>query len=122
MRVGGRHYKIITPRMFRLSASAQSPTPLERRVFLCMFHFTNFARCFSRSVFLRYGANAATTTGLFRYSLPILRKMASASGDGEDAKPKHTNRLQHSKSPYLLQHKHNPVDWLVLNRKVYEVL
>lgn len=37
--------------------------------------------------------------------------MASASGEGGDGKPKHTNRLQHSKSPYLLQHKHNPVDW-----------
>ena len=25
--------------------------------------------------------------------------------------PKHTNRLAHEKSPYLLQHAHNPVDW-----------
>jgi uncharacterized protein YyaL (SSP411 family) len=25
--------------------------------------------------------------------------------------PKYTNRLVHSKSPYLLQHAHNPVDW-----------
>jgi len=24
---------------------------------------------------------------------------------------KHTNRLQHETSPYLLQHAHNPVDW-----------
>jgi len=24
---------------------------------------------------------------------------------------KHTNRLIHEKSPYLLQHAHNPVDW-----------
>ncbi|HSI82369.1 MAG TPA: thioredoxin domain-containing protein, partial [Candidatus Methylacidiphilales bacterium] len=27
------------------------------------------------------------------------------------AKPKHTNRLAGEKSPYLLQHAHNPVDW-----------
>ena len=89
-----------------------------------MFPFTKVVRCFTRSVFLRYRANAVTTTGhssnFYRYAFPILRTMASASGDGEDvkprAKPKHTNRLQHSKSPYLLQHKHNPVDWLVLNR------
>jgi hypothetical protein len=27
------------------------------------------------------------------------------------AKPKHTNRLANETSPYLLQHKHNPVDW-----------
>ena len=25
--------------------------------------------------------------------------------------PAHTNRLAHEKSPYLLQHQHNPVDW-----------
>jgi hypothetical protein len=27
------------------------------------------------------------------------------------AKPRHTNRLIHETSPYLLQHAHNPVDW-----------
>src|SRR5688572_21781211 len=27
------------------------------------------------------------------------------------ARPKHTNRLDGETSPYLLQHKHNPVDW-----------
>src|SRR5881397_2364418 len=27
------------------------------------------------------------------------------------AHPEHTNRLAHEKSPYLLQHAHNPVDW-----------
>lgn len=26
-------------------------------------------------------------------------------------KHKYTNRLIHEKSPYLLQHAHNPVDW-----------
>src|SRR5579871_6399257 len=28
-----------------------------------------------------------------------------------DVPPMHTNRLSHEKSPYLLQHAHNPVDW-----------
>jgi len=28
-----------------------------------------------------------------------------------DSQPKHTNRLAGEKSPYLLQHAHNPVDW-----------
>jgi len=32
-----------------------------------------------------------------------------AAGSGEA--PKHTNRLAHESSPYLLQHAHNPVDW-----------
>src|ERR1041384_8376183 len=30
---------------------------------------------------------------------------------GEKGSFKHTNRLIHEKSPYLLQHAHNPVDW-----------
>ena len=29
----------------------------------------------------------------------------------QPAQPAHTNRLIHEKSPYLLQHAHNPVDW-----------
>src|SRR5256714_8098421 len=29
----------------------------------------------------------------------------------QPAKPAHTNRLAREKSPYLLQHAHNPVDW-----------
>jgi uncharacterized protein YyaL (SSP411 family) len=32
-------------------------------------------------------------------------------GQGEMSEHKHTNRLQHETSPYLLQHAHNPVDW-----------
>src|SRR4029078_6523972 len=31
----------------------------------------------------------------------------SSEGSGD----KHTNRLIHETSPYLLQHAHNPVDW-----------
>ncbi|NQT92189.1 MAG: DUF255 domain-containing protein, partial [Lentisphaerae bacterium] len=29
----------------------------------------------------------------------------------QDKKERHTNRLIHETSPYLLQHAHNPVDW-----------
>ena len=29
----------------------------------------------------------------------------------KDAEHRHTNRLIHETSPYLLQHAHNPVDW-----------
>src|ERR1017187_4599530 len=56
-----------------------------------------------------YRSRAAVTTQ--NYSWPdslyaisiraILRRMADA----------HTNRLAQEKSPYLLQHAHNPVDW-----------
>ncbi|NGM81330.1 thioredoxin domain-containing protein [Paenibacillus sp. 7124] len=34
--------------------------------------------------------------------------------------PKHTNRLINEKSPYLLQHAHNPVDWLPWGEEAFE--
>src|ERR1700744_718277 len=34
-------------------------------------------------------------------------------------KPKHTNRLAREKSPYLLQHAHNPVDWFAWNEEAF---
>src|SRR5450756_1497963 len=36
------------------------------------------------------------------------------------APPKHTNRLAREKSPYLLQHAHNPVDWFAWNNEAFE--
>src|SRR5476649_2276770 len=33
---------------------------------------------------------------------------------------KHTNRLAQEKSPYLLQHAHNPVDWFAWNDEAFE--
>ena len=32
----------------------------------------------------------------------------------------HTNRLSHEKSPYLLQHAHNPVDWYAWGTEAFE--
>lgn len=34
-----------------------------------------------------------------------------APGSAPTTQPRHTNRLAREKSPYLLQHAHNPVDW-----------
>src|SRR5689334_23731165 len=34
--------------------------------------------------------------------------------------PKHTNRLIHETSPYLLQHAHNPVDWYPWGAEAFE--
>ncbi len=34
--------------------------------------------------------------------------------------PKHTNALIHEKSPYLLQHAHNPVDWMPWGEAAFE--
>jgi hypothetical protein len=36
---------------------------------------------------------------------------SDASAESKSASPVHTNRLAKEKSPYLLQHAHNPVDW-----------
>jgi hypothetical protein len=36
------------------------------------------------------------------------------------AAPKHTNRLAREKSPYLLQHAHNPVDWFPWGPEAFE--
>jgi len=34
--------------------------------------------------------------------------------------PKHTNSLINETSPYLLQHAHNPVDWMAWNNEAFE--
>ncbi|HEV2453466.1 MAG TPA: DUF255 domain-containing protein, partial [Verrucomicrobiae bacterium] len=36
------------------------------------------------------------------------------------SKHTHTNRLAREKSPYLLQHAHNPVDWFAWNEEAFE--
>jgi hypothetical protein len=36
------------------------------------------------------------------------------------AAPAHTNRLAREKSPYLLQHQHNPVDWFAWGEEAFE--
>ena len=38
----------------------------------------------------------------------------------ESATTKHTNRLAREKSPYLLQHVHNPVDWFAWGDEAFE--
>ena len=35
------------------------------------------------------------------------------------AAPAHTNRLAREKSPYLLQHQHNPVDWYAWGEEAF---
>jgi uncharacterized protein YyaL (SSP411 family) len=53
-------------------------------------------------------------TSRFRFgflALTWLVTSSDASADHTPARSEHTNRLAHEKSPYLLQHAHNPVDW-----------
>ena len=53
-------------------------------------------------------------TSRFRFvflALTWLMTSSDASVKPTPAHSEHTNRLAHEKSPYLLQHAHNPVDW-----------
>ena len=53
-------------------------------------------------------------TSLFRFGILALTWLVTSTpsvADPTPARPEHTNRLAHEKSPYLLQHAHNPVDW-----------
>jgi hypothetical protein len=50
----------------------------------------------------------------FRFGFLALTWLVTSSGTSSESAPartSHTNRLAHEKSPYLLQHAHNPVDW-----------
>src|SRR3954452_24241191 len=40
-----------------------------------------------------------------------LTLLFGAAAPAQETRPVHTNRLASEKSPYLLQHAHNPVDW-----------
>src|SRR5213083_610224 len=53
-------------------------------------------------------------TSHFRFGILALTWLVTSNpsvADPTAARPEHTNRLAHEKSPYLLQHAHNPVDW-----------
>ena len=59
------------------------------------------------------GAVAAITSR-FRFGFLALTWLVTSThsvADPTTAVSEHTNRLAHEKSPYLLQHAHNPVDW-----------
>ncbi len=53
-------------------------------------------------------------TSRFRFGILALTWLVTSThtvAGPTDAASEHTNRLAHEKSPYLLQHAHNPVDW-----------
>ena len=53
-------------------------------------------------------------TSLFRFEILALTWLVTSTQSVADPTPapsEHTNRLAHEKSPYLLQHAQNPVDW-----------
>ncbi|XP_066056679.1 spermatogenesis-associated protein 20 isoform X4 [Chamaea fasciata] len=46
--------------------------------------------------------------------------MATVGTPGPPSVPRHTNRLINEKSPYLLQHAHNPVDWYPWGQEAFD--
>jgi uncharacterized protein YyaL (SSP411 family) len=61
-------------------------------------------------------------TSRFRFgflALTWLVTSSDASADRTRARSEHTNRLAREKSPYLLQHAHNPVDWYAWGEEAF---
>src|SRR6516165_7568864 len=50
-------------------------------------------------------------------ALALCSLIAFAANGAND---KYTNRLIHEKSPYLLQHAHNPVDWFPWGKEAFD--
>lgn len=59
-----------------------------------------------------------TETGPAREKEPASESPAEAEPSGE--KKQHTNRLARETSPYLLMHRHNPVDWFPWGPEAFE--
>ena len=52
--------------------------------------------------------------------LPAMSADAAPDAVKKETAAKHTNRLSKEKSPYLLQHQHNPVDWYPWGEEAFE--
>jgi uncharacterized protein YyaL (SSP411 family) len=64
--------------------------------------------------FIEFGAWHKRLHNCFRFfvlALTWLVPLTHSVADPTPARPEHANRLVREKSPYLIQHAHNPVDW-----------
>ena len=64
------------------------------------------------------GTMVVTTCTLF-LGFHFMKK-ANAEAAAPENSMNHTNRLANEKSPYLLQHAHNPVDWYSWGEEAFE--
>src|SRR5688572_30846155 len=74
---------------------------------------------------MRQGGLWVTAIAMMLSLALIFAAEKSASKQEEKVDPKtkshsHTNRLAKEKSPYLLQHQHNPVDWYAWGAEAFE--
>src|SRR5213082_181413 len=61
-------------------------------------------------------------TSRFRFGFLALTWLVTSSdnlAERKPARPQNTNRLAREKSPYLLQHAHNPVDWYPWGKEAF---
>ncbi|XP_034049899.1 spermatogenesis-associated protein 20 [Thalassophryne amazonica] len=54
------------------------------------------------------------------FSCAVCLNMASGGERSSSTTHRHTNRLANEKSPYLLQHAHNPVDWYPWGQEAFD--
>jgi uncharacterized protein YyaL (SSP411 family) len=64
----------------------------------------------------RSGRGGKSYNALMLRYIPLLLLLIAAA---PTTKPLHTNRLAKEKSPYLLQHAHNPVDWFAWGQEAF---
>src|SRR5436190_5175524 len=119
--------KRITPSTFHGLADSMRPTyltDLKRAIAIC----TTFLRSrptqamigwmikvavSSLALILVYGLRGASASHQTDINQTVKTKSAEATHS-------HTNRLAHEKSPYLLQHQFNPVDWYAWGEEAFE--
>jgi uncharacterized protein YyaL (SSP411 family) len=65
-------------------------------------------------------AAAALLLPACRNSRPDAQSGSNVTNNPSTAAHAHTNRLAREKSPYLLQHQHNPVDWFAWGNEAFE--
>ncbi len=66
------------------------------------------------------GALALLAAGVAAGALAAAVQEEHVAGLKQGEEPLHTNRLVHEKSPYLLQHAHNPVDWYPWGKEAFD--
>src|SRR5438128_6435911 len=74
--------------------------------------------------FQNLAADSNQQAGIMKLVAPILLAgsalFACMAITAVGADEKYTNRLIHEKSPYLLQHAHNPVDWYPWGKEAFD--
>src|SRR6266581_3809595 len=85
--------------------------------------FLDFARNDKNGGLNLYSVASHPMTRRFRFGIIALTWLVTSTHSLADPTPvplEHTNRLAHEKSPYLLQHAHNPVDWYPWGEDAFE--